>query len=80
MAFSPDLLLLAGQDLGSQTINWTDSSGTAQSITLAELAQKLAFFTVTDGQLCINRGMLPTTPTEDGALYDNGALLGINYE
>ena len=73
------LLLVAGQDMSGQTVNWTDSSGTAQSTTLAEIAQKLAFFTISDGCLCINRGMLNATPTQDGELYDNGALMGINY-
>ena len=80
LAVPSSLLLLAGQDLSGQSVNWTDSSGTAQSTTLAAIAEKLAFFTVTDGRLCINRDMLETTPTEDGELYDNGALIGINYE
>ncbi len=38
------------------------------------------FFTVMSGRLCINRSMLSATPTQDGELYDNGALIGINYE
>ena len=61
-------------------VSWTDSSGKAQSTTLAEMAQKLAFFTVSDGCLCINRSMLSATPTQDGELYDNGGALFINYE
>lgn len=74
------LLLIAGQDLSDQVVNWTDGSGTAQSTTLAAIAEKMAFFTVSDGRLCINRDMLETTPTQDGELYDNGGTLYINYE
>ena len=79
LAVPSSLLLIAGQDMSEQSVNWTDSSGTAQSTTLAEIAQKLAFFTISDGRLCINRDMLNATPTQDGELYDNGALMGINY-
>lgn len=73
------LLLVAGQDMSGQTVNWTDSSGAAQSTTLAEIAQKLAFFTISDGRLCINRSMLNATPTQDGELYDNGGAIFIHY-
>ena len=59
--------------------SWTDSTGETQSTTLAEMAQKLAFFTISDGRLCINRDMLNATPTQDGELFDNGGLVGINH-
>lgn len=79
-AVPPSLLLLSGQDMGEQSVDWTDSAGASHTATLASIAEKLSFFTVSDGRLCINRAMLESTPTQDGEIYDNGGYAGINHE
>ena len=79
-----DLLLKAGQDLSGQIINWTDSTGTTQEITLggllAEAQKSTAFagsvYTDQDGYIRAipaNVGVLPSDLTLNGGVYMAGA-------
>lgn len=65
--------------------NAAEAAARAEAVLAAVLAQAAEleilarFFTVSEGRLCIDRTLLSSDPTQDGELFDNGGLIGINY-
>ena len=84
LAVPSSLLLIAGQDMSGQSVNWTDSSGEAQSTTLGELlaeAQKAQAFAASvytdqDGYIRAipsNAQSIPSDFTLNGGVYMVGS-------